>query len=206
MMVEQPNLKVLEKSFYSKFQEDGIWDLMIGLFFLSFGLLMEFSDTTYVGFFGGLGGSLIYVMKRKITRPRLGYVKFSINNLKKHRSSYFSLAMIFIAIIILGIMIYLKNYPISYSNQFFVFENKILAVLFLALILAAVAFMFNIKRFLWYAVLIMLLFSLGNVMQLNKSYIFILLGTIIIVNGIKLLLSFIKKYPKLDATMESNGV
>ncbi len=204
-MEEQQDLKKLEKSLYGKFQEDGIWDLFLGLFFLTFGLLAEFSDTTYIGIVGGVGVPMVMLMKKKITEHRIGYVKFSKKNLKKHSSSYISLILILITLIIVGTMIYLKNYPSNYSVMFFQ-KYKILFFVMLSLLLAAASFMFNIKRFLWYAVMIMLLFLLNSIMQLNKSYILILTGIIIIANGLKHIINFIKKYPKQDSTIESNGV
>ena len=65
-----------ERTFRSRF-DDGLLDLIVGLFVLAFGLSL---GTSY----GGLGGvwaamliSLWYPLRRSITEPRMGYVEFS---------------------------------------------------------------------------------------------------------------------------------
>lgn len=209
-MVEQQDLKKLEKSLYSKFQEDGIWDIFLGLFFIVLGLSKELYlqsdvDDMMLGIIIGSSAPLYILLKRKITKPRIGYVRFSKNNLKKHRSSYIYLALITVAIIIIGTMVYLKNFPSDYSIMFFQ-EYKILFFIMFSLLLTAVSFLFNIKRFLWYAVIIMLLFFLSSIMQFNQSYLLTFTGIIIIANGLKHIIEFIKKYPKQDSAIESNGV
>lgn len=204
-MVVQQDLKKLEKSLYSKFQEDGLWDILLGLFFLLLGLLTKFSDTTYIGFIAGGGTSLVYVMKRKITQPRLGYVRFSKMGKIKERTTSLSVALVLVLIGTLGVILFYKFSPGSNPPSIIITTPKVLFMLVLSLVLVAVAIVLNIKRFIWYGIMIATLFSLGGLAQLKESYMLIISGSLMFVNGVKLLSEFIKKYPKLDSTIENSG-
>jgi len=204
-MIEQPNLKELEKSLYGKFQEDGIWDLFLGLFLIADGLLMEFSTSSYIAIVAGCMVPFVYGMKKKITEPRLGIVKFSKARKEKEKISYLGVIVVLLLVGMLSTLMIFQISPQTGSESFFVAEPRILLALVFALVLTTVAVMYKIKRFIWYGGMIMLLFALGGLAQLHVTYMFIISGVLITSNGVKLLIEFIKKYPKQDSIVESNG-
>jgi hypothetical protein len=73
----------------------------------------------------------------------------------------------------------------------------------LSLILGAVGLLFQMKRFVVYAVLILAAFIAGQLTKSDLPALFILLGIIFLVSGLVMLIRFLRKYPKPKGQVSS---
>ena len=81
------NLKNLERKAYLSYHEDGILDLFIGFNILLFGLWI-LADMVYLaGAFVAISTPIYTQMKKQITIPRLGYVKFTSSRTAKSQKT-----------------------------------------------------------------------------------------------------------------------
>ena len=68
------NLGILKKSIYQTYFSDGIWDMILGLVYLSFGLGVLISQNFWYLF--PIIVTLPLVLKRSVSDPRIGSLKF----------------------------------------------------------------------------------------------------------------------------------
>ena len=66
----------------------------------------------------------------------------------------------------------------------------------LSLIAGAVGFLYGIKRVLIYAILILVIFVIGHILELRPTFHFSVIGITMTLVGFALLIRFIGKYPK----------
>ena len=70
------NLKNIERKAYTSYHQDGILDILIAIFILSF-VAWILTDMVWLGWIFYLIAASIYAAaKRAITVPRIGFVKF----------------------------------------------------------------------------------------------------------------------------------
>ena len=75
-MSEKVDLKAIERKAYLSYFEDGLWDMVVGLFILCFGIDMATGSpsSSFVLPSVMLVG---WAIKKSITYPRIGYVRFA---------------------------------------------------------------------------------------------------------------------------------
>jgi len=75
--MKDSELRTIERKVYMSFFEDGVWDIFLGLFILGWGL----SILTKAAYLPGVSFIGIYFVmwgiKKWLTYPRIGYVRFS---------------------------------------------------------------------------------------------------------------------------------
>ncbi|MCP5099100.1 MAG: hypothetical protein GY943_26400, partial [Chloroflexi bacterium] len=74
-MAPNTNLKALRQKTYLSYHQDGIIDLMVGLSTLGFGISMAAEGSGFI-VLSWIGFLLYAPLKKVITVPRLGFVKF----------------------------------------------------------------------------------------------------------------------------------
>ena len=89
-MVQDMDLKKIERRVWMRYFQDGLWDIYFGLMFLGFALASVFDDIgegfailIYLGIFS-VAYAVFWLGKRLITFPRIGRVKFGLA-VKKRR-------------------------------------------------------------------------------------------------------------------------
>ncbi len=193
-MIEQAiDLKKLERKVWTSFFEDGIWDIFIGLFFLTMGLR---SVTHSVWFTLILlpAAFITWVSKKLITIPRIGYVRFQVQQKSKNKKG---IGLISFAILISLLLLYLVlNVQLP--------EVRVMRAVFqgiaLALTLVLIARVIYFKRLYIYGVVFtagMVLWELLGV-PIGPLF-FIITGTAVLITGIFLLICFLRK-PAVSTT------
>ena len=77
-MVQNINLKELEKNTWTSFFQNGLIDIQIGLIFVVASICMICSDIRYYLMFLYLVPGILFILAKKyIVAPRMGIVKFS---------------------------------------------------------------------------------------------------------------------------------
>ena len=82
-MVSDINLKEIQRRVYMTFFQDGLWDIFLGLFILGWGLSI-LTEAAYLPGISFLGiYFVIWGIKKWLTYPRIGYVRFSATSRRR---------------------------------------------------------------------------------------------------------------------------
>jgi len=108
-MTQNIDLKEIEKKVWTSYFEDGIIDIFAGAWILVFGILAIHTDRVWVaGMFPVYGLALFVAIKKKITVPRIGYMKFNPQQKSKIEKVFFSIHAIIYSF---AILLYTHNTP-----------------------------------------------------------------------------------------------
>ena len=202
MVTNEPNLKEIERRAYTSYHQDGLLDIIAGMYILGFGLGI-FMDMILDFGFGVIimPGGLIAVAlpiwisaKRKITIPRIGFVKFRTGGTTK-------LTAIFIGLMVVGLgafSVFTLATVQGGSRMWLdlIFQNGMLIVGFGSLAVCLLfGYSMGLKRLYAYGVLSVIALVIGHFMRIFFAYILTALGITVMVVGVALLIGFVKKYP-----------
>lgn len=196
-MTTTESLKELERRAYRATFEDGVYDILFGLVFLILAgipILETMGISRFPGYFLFLIPILVlWLGKRHITIPRLGFVEFGPKRKSKRRV----LAWVFgvVLVLTLPLMIIMLRQGLPGNQVWFI------VALFAAPLLAVAIFAVDCPRLYIYAALLAATVAESEFLTsyvgtpFNALISFGIPGTAIIIYGISLLITFIKKYP-----------
>lgn len=205
-MTEQIDLKDLEKKAWRSTFQDGLWDIYFGLLFMGMGiytipLLFGLEDTLslimilMIWQFSSFG--FFFISKKKITVPRMGFVKFG----KKRVVKKVKLAIFLSFMVVLNvIMLFLPLSGLDIRLDAFT-TMLIIGTLFMILPISVVAYFLQFDRLYIIAIMGGLGFSIVELLRpivgspLNSIFTFLSIGGIITTWGIVFFIRFIKEYP-----------
>jgi hypothetical protein len=202
IVTKEPNLREVEKKAYMSYHQDGLLDIFVGVYILGFGLGI-WADII-VGFFG-FGSIMPAILiatvppiwiqaKRKITMPRIGFVKFGPKG--THR-----LMGVLIGLAIVGLGFFMAVTFTSNQGgpplwlQTIVQYGMIVIGLASLLICSLFGYSMGLRRLYAYGLLTLILFVSGHFIGIFFGYILLILGTTVTAVGFALLISFVRKYP-----------
>jgi hypothetical protein len=204
IVTKEPNLREIEKKAYMSYHQDGLLDIFVGVYILGFGLGI-WADII-VGFFG-FGSIMPAILiatvlpiwiaaKRKITMPRIGFVKFGPRGTQR-------LMGVLIGLAILGLGFFMAVTFTSTSThggpplwlQTIVEYGMIVIGLASLTICSLFGYSMGLRRLYAYGLLALTLLVIGHIIGIFFGYILLILGTTVMVAGFALLISFVRKYP-----------
>ena len=194
-MTKNLDLKELERKIYLSFTQDGLYDIAVGLMIFIFGLEMLLHYFYLVGIIA-LPFILMPSLKKAITLPRMGYVKFN-----PERSKWIKFWMTMLTFILSGTALAGAIVMIGFTKESPAFRawlqnyGGLTTVLVMALAAYSAGQVTGVKRFNWYTALILALFLPFWFLRIPGEWYGVILGAIITITGIVLLVQFIRKYP-----------
>jgi hypothetical protein len=198
-MEQDVDLKEIERKAYLSYTKDGFWDICLGLFFLLQGIAFAVRWLALMGTAGALIAVLVPTfmsLKKAIAVPRLGYVKFSPERQAKLKRGKLLLCVVLTFTALLGMVVFLA-YSGQSSWKLLLRDLQLIPYGFvLAVAVGAVGFLFEIRRYLYYAVLILAAFIVGPTMNAKPDLYLIPLGVVFFVIGMVLMVRFLRRYPK----------
>lgn len=204
---EQYDLKDLERRAFRSTFQDGLWDIYLGLIFVSFGSVPVLRGVFGLSSGGGmaihislitLALVLLIVGKRVITTPRLGFVKFGVERQRKLSK----VRVVLMASFLVGLILFavLAGDSIGLNALMVAFAASILITL------GAMAYYMDYDRLFIYAILWAASMPVGLWMEENAGLsdapaVFILTGGVAVVVGVIYLQRFLHDYhlPPQDA-------
>jgi hypothetical protein len=197
-MSQNVNLKKIERKAYLSYFEDGLWDVLVGSFILCFGIDMATGSPSSSFVFPSFL-VLGWGVKRWVTYPRIGYVKFAPARLLKIRKSMGRLTLLLLLTALSGLVPLFAlsgrpGLPADVVN--WVKEHALL--LFggvWAIVVAALALLFEVKRFYAYAALVMGSFVGGHLFDVEPYWYFLVPGGLVVLSGLVMLIRFLSMYP-----------
>jgi len=201
-MNKRMSLKEVEKRTYMSYHQDGLLDIFVGVYVLLFGLgilLMTVTDfsTWFVipAIFPAVMVPIWVSVKKRITMPRIGYVKFGSRGANK-------LMAIFIGLMVAGLGVFMvftfasrsQGWALTLRNLI-ISNGMIIIGIGAAAISSLFAYTMGLNRLYVYGLLTLALFFAGHFITIPFGYFLLTIGLVIIINGFVLLMQFIRKYP-----------
>jgi len=202
IMTKQNTLREIEKKAYMSYHQDGLLDIFIGLYALAFGLGIIADKILEFGFGVIMPAILIAIVlpiwieaKRKITMPRIGFVKFGARGSNKLFALLLGLTVAGLGVFTLfGFFMMGQNGRPWWIEILFQY-GMIWIGLGAAVIGSLFAYTMGLKRLYGYGLLTLGLFASGHFLSIPFEYFLLTIGSVIIACGAVLLAQFIRRYP-----------
>lgn len=197
--MKKDRINDLKRVVFLAYHQDGILDLVAATVVLGFGVFMLTDNIAFLAT-GWLAMLLYPFLKRRITIPRFGYVRFDSQG-KSLRRGTFSVG---IGVLVL-LLFFLLNVFISRGPASPELENWIrryhmvpLSTILFALPALLAAVLLGLKRYFLYALLAAGLPALGALLELETYLPILATGLVALVFGIVLLITFLGNTPARD--------
>ena len=201
-MNKRMSLKEVEKRTYMSYHQDGLLDIFVGVYVLLFALgilLMTVTDfsTWFVipAIFPAVMVPVWISVKKRITMPRIGYVKIGSRGANK-------LMAIFIGLMVAGLGAFMVFTFASRSQAWaltlrnlIISNGMIIIGIGAASISSLFAYTMGLKRLYVYGLLTLALFFAGHFISIPFGYFLLAIGLVIVIKGFVLLMQFVRKYP-----------
>jgi hypothetical protein len=201
-MTKQNTLREIEKKTYMSYHQDGLIDIIIGLYAITFGLGIIVDLVLELNFATIIPGMLIAIIlpiwiiaKRKITMPRIGYVNIGTKGSNKLFALFLGLAVAGLGVFFLFTMITFQNGRPEWIETILFQYGMIWIGLAAAIIGSLFAYTMGLKRLHGYGLLTLALFVIGYFLNFPFQYLLLLIGIVIVSSGAVLLVRFIRRYP-----------
>ena len=201
-MNQKINLKEIERKAYTSYHQDGVIDITIAFVTLVFGAIMLTDMPWMGGILGILAISLYAGIKKAITIPRIGYVKFPQQRAQKMTALTVVLGLLaFVA----GMVAFMQTKSQGTPDWvMFLIDNYMLTIgAAVAGLFILGGYAFKTKRIYAYALLALALFTLGYFLSFPLYYYLAALGITILAIGIVLMTRFVSRFPKATGTAEA---
>jgi len=203
-MTEGINLKEIERKVYTSYHQDGLIDIAIALIVLAFGIMMIFDMAWMGGVFAVVGMSLYVAAKKTLTVPRIGFVKFATHRVKAMQTMVIGVLSLFM---LLGIVAFMQTEGGGTPAWLlFAIENHMLVIgVSISASFCAAGYTFRINRMYGYALLALAMFVAGHFLYYPLYYYMILLGSLILLSGLAMLISFVRRNPPTTGSIGDRG-
>jgi len=184
--------KKIQRKVYLTYFQDGLWDVVLGLFLLGWGFTVWFDLPWLPGaifmsfFFLALG------LKQKITYPRIGFSKLAEQRKQMIRLIIAGAVALVLGLSVLGIFAADGMFQWLRNHFEFIFGSMI------AIAIALIAYWWRIYRWYLYAGMVFLFFVFNQWSDLSFSLSFIMPGGIFTLCGLNILYRFLRKYPRVS--------
>jgi MFS family permease len=194
-MMSNLDLRDTERKTYLSYFDDGIADILAGLPVFSFGLGMIF-DSSLFFILTGLPIIFFGPLKKRITLPRMGYVKFSPERQRRISRNMVLLLAAGLIFLLLGIVAFLGVQGQVFNFRDFMMEYGLLVFgAVMASAFALIAVLFEVGRFFGYGALIFGAWLLAYVLGIEPGVPVASAGAAIALIGLGFLIRFLSNYP-----------
>ena len=187
--------KRLQRQMMLYYTQDGLWDLFVGACVLAWGLLMDTEMSVMVGVICAAAFAFLWIAKRRITHPRIGYARFRPAN------RWRSVVAALVGMVVGGGFVLLSAQ--TAVGTLIEVYLPVWTGLAMGGLVAVVALSFNTRRFYVYGALI---FLAGVVHQWGGVPLWLavtLVGGAIVVSGTMVLRRFLRENPKVDEAADA---
>jgi hypothetical protein len=197
------HLKQLRRKAYLGYHQDGIIDLLIGATIIGFGF-WRMTDNIVFTSLSWLSFSLYVGLKRMVTIPRFGYVRF--DEVQRKTQISIGLGLLIILMLAIGGLLFFAR-PDQLSPEMLTFMRKFHEFVMSGIGAATMilfGLLFGITRIVGYG--IFMLISLWFAIQIGfpGDLTLLTIGGLILIVGFILLANFIRRYP-VQSTESENG-
>lgn len=201
-MNKKINMKEIERKAYTSYHQDGILEIAISLVILLFAVVMIGEMAWLGGMAGVLAVSFYAGMKKLVTVPRIGYVKFPQQRAQKIIALTVVLGLVSM---VAGIFAFIQTTSSGTPEWLlFLIDNYMLAIgAFVAALFLLGGYALKTNRIYAYALLSLVMFVGGHFLSFPLYYYLTALGITVLSVGLAMMIRFVKKYPKATETMDA---
>ena len=194
--MDKINLRELERRAYLSYHQDGILDIFIGFNILLFSLWI-LADMAYLaGAFVAIFMPIYAQVKKQITVPRLGYVKFAPSRTARLKKTNLLLVIAGVLTLIPGVLLFITTERgLLTPIQLLIDYGMIVIGIAGMALLAVVAHISEIRRLYAYSILFFAIFIGGYFLSIPFFYYLMTFGAVILFAGLYLLIRFLHMYP-----------
>lgn len=172
---------------------DGLWDIVLGFFFLGWGFAVFFNlgwlpGATFIAAF-----YIALSLKQKITYPRIGFSRPA-----EQRKQMSRLVIAGVAALLLGLIIFLVTTS-GDTPQFMYVYFEFLFGTMLAVAIGVIGYWWGIIRWYVFAGLVFALAAFNQWLGLSFHLSFFIPGTVILAYGTFVFVHFLREHPKVSA-------
>ena len=184
------DLEKLEKQLYLSYSQDGLADLLIGLWLSLAGLLMLVGQPAFIGL-SGIPILFYLPLKRRLIITRMGSVIFS----KERKKRLSNLAIFLLISGILVFMFLVIRFSIGPFRLVLDQHVNVIFGILIALLVFTAGMFTGIKRFYLYAVVALIVFSVEEYIVNSLPAVLLSFGILLTLVGVVVLLLFLVKNP-----------
>lgn len=186
------DLKQFQRKTSLSFFEDGLWDLLLGIFLLGWGVGILTDNAAFSGIWIVVLYPIVFGLKKRLTYPRIGYAKVRQADRRLRQ-----LLIAGVVCLLLGIFAFLMfqsgTTPDWLAGNF----DFIFGAVFATLALAVAAWWW-VRRWYVYSGLILAAFAAQNWLGWPFEWAFFIAGGLVTISGALVLTRFLRRYPKID--------
>lgn len=202
-MNKNNSLREIEKKTYMSYHQDGLLDIFVGIYVLLFGVgislmtMTDFSSWFIIpAIFPAIMIPIWISVKKRITMPRIGYVKFGVRGANKMMALFLGLMVAGLGVfMVFGLGAFMGEGWALTLRDFFISNSMLIIGIGSVAVSSLFAYTMGLKRLYGYGLLIFVLFFTGHFIAIPFEYLLLAIGFVIIVGGLVLLMRFIRKYP-----------
>ncbi|MGB2800480.1 MAG: hypothetical protein WBC55_09855 [Dehalococcoidia bacterium] len=196
-MTQDVDLKQIERKAWSSYFHDGLTDLYGGFILLGLGLAMLTDQSWWLALM--LLSMLALWARKRVTYPRMGYVKFAPQREARTKRSRIIASMVLTSTMLLGVIVFalvstnsLPQWLEAWLADYFLVAFAVMV----GAIIAVGAFMVGVARFYAYAVLVLIAFAAGQWLNTSAGLPVTIAAGVILLSGLAVLIRFLRKYPR----------
>ena len=189
-MVSDIDLRRIRRKIYMSYFQDGLWDILLGLFLVSWGVVMHADLTWLIGALFVALYSMTWSLKRWLTYPRMGYVKVAEARRQK-AIMVIAGTVLFLLGMAVFLLVFSGNRP-DWLSDYFIF----LFGCMIAIVVSLLAYWWSVHHWYGYAILIVMGVAFHQWLNAPLALSFIAPGAIVTLSGLILSIRFLRKYPK----------
>ena len=189
-MQENFDLNQVKKKVYLSYFKDGLWDTLLGLYLIGWGLSI-WQDLVAV-----MGGMWVVIyfsvlgIKRAVVYPRSGYIK--LNEARKQQMRMVTLGVVLFLLGLFGFGAFAFSTRPEWLDDYFMF----LLITMMAVVIAILGYWWRVARWYAYALIVFAGAAAQQWLDIPLELGFFIPGGIIALYGVGLFIQFMKRYPK----------
>ncbi|MCP4425603.1 MAG: hypothetical protein GY803_14000 [Chloroflexi bacterium] len=194
-MTQNIKFKDLRQKTYLAYHKDGIIDTLVGLGILGFGVNMATETSAFI-VLSWIPFILYAPLKKRITVPRLGYVKFDSERDSSVRMTMIALVGILTLAMFVGLFVFVRSDSMSVDMSALLGKYHMLLLgSFVAIGFIIGAALSGIKRFYAQAALALAVLISGIELGVAPPIYVLIWGGLTFLIGVWLLVQFMRQYP-----------
>jgi hypothetical protein len=188
-------IKQLNRKTYLAFHRDGTIDILVGLTLLGFGLWLLLDNVLFT-YIGWLSFGFFRYLKKTITIPRFGYVRFEED--KKQQYLLIGFGIILLALLLFARFYLMETHRSDLFVSTFLRKNHVYVMGSIgAVLLIIFGLARGINRFAGYGILLFGTLVIFFISEIPGRNAFFIIGGLTLAIGLILLVTFIQKNPIL---------
>ena len=200
------DLNAIERRTYRARYEDGLAEMMIGVWLIVFGALMR-TDYSFIGSI--LPVLLVPVwqsLHNRISLPRAGYVEESDERREKSVASQVRLGLALLVVLVAGVFVFVyATRHLAPGGGKPLGLGAVPLGIAIALLLGGAGWMYDLKRMVVHAVVLTAVFIAGHHLGLYPPVYVALSGVPLLVFGTWVLVRFLQRNPVVDVELQDQG-